>query len=67
MSSLVKLRSLRAKEIEDYINSREPYDKAGAYAIQGRGGIFIGRINGCDQNVIGFSRSKILRLWRKIS
>ncbi|MEO0102428.1 MAG: Maf family protein, partial [candidate division WOR-3 bacterium] len=49
------------------INTKEPYDKAGAYAIQGRGGIFIERIEGCYQNVIGLPLPKILRLWKKIS
>ncbi len=63
----VTFRPLRKKEIEDYINTKEPYDKAGAYAIQGRGGIFIERIEGCYQNVIGLPLPKILRLWKKIS
>lgn len=40
-------------EVESYIASGEPMDKAGAYAIQGRGGSFIDRIEGSPSNVIG--------------
>jgi len=45
--------ALSSEEIKRYISSKEPMDKAGAYAIQGRGGMFIERIEGCHTNVIG--------------
>lgn len=40
-------------EISAYLDTDEPYDKAGAYALQGRAGSMIQRIEGCASNVIG--------------
>jgi septum formation protein len=40
-------------EIEDYIATKEPMDKAGAYGIQGYGAKFIRKVNGCYFNVMG--------------
>lgn len=47
------------KEILDYVKSGEPMDKAGAYGIQGAGGRFITKVNGCFYNVMGFPLNKI--------
>jgi nucleoside triphosphate pyrophosphatase len=44
---------LTPREIEEYVASGEPMDKAGAYAVQGRAGRFITRIEGCYFNVVG--------------
>lgn len=50
--------------IERYITSDEPYDKAGAYAIQGRGGVLVKRINGDFYNVMGLPLSRLAKeLW----
>ena len=49
----VTLRSLTAEEIEAYIATGEPMDKAGAYGIQGYGALFIQGINGDYYNVMG--------------
>lgn len=51
--SLVTFRELTQKEISDYATTREPYDKAGAYAVQGMGALFIERIEGSYTNVMG--------------
>ena len=40
-------------EIEGYINTSEPYDKAGGYAVQGRAGVFVNRLEGDYYNVVG--------------
>lgn len=50
----VFFRKLQDKEIRRYIQTNEPYDKAGGYAIQGLASIFIERIEGCYYNVVGF-------------
>lgn len=50
----VFFRELSDREIRYYLATREPYDKAGAYAIQGIASLFIDRIEGCYFNVVGF-------------
>ena len=51
--SAVTFRSLSDGEIERYIASGEPMDKAGAYGAQGRGALFVERIDGDFFNVMG--------------
>lgn len=47
------------EEIREYVKSGEPMDKAGAYGIQGSGGRFITKINGCFYNVMGYPLHRI--------
>lgn len=49
----VKFSEITDEEIKQYIETREPLDKAGSYGIQGYGGIFVEKINGCYYNVVG--------------
>lgn len=56
-STEVTFRKILPKEIEWYVQTDEPFDKAGAYAIQGNASIFIERINGNYLNVVGFPLS----------
>ncbi len=56
----VHFASLTEREIESYIATGEPFDKAGAYAIQGIGGPYVTRIEGCYFNVMGLP---LARLW----
>jgi septum formation protein len=51
--SMVTLRSLTAFEREAYWRSGEPVDKAGGYAIQGRGGVFVEQLEGSYSGVMG--------------
>lgn len=51
--TFVRFNTLSDREIEEYIATGEPMDKAGAYAIQGRAGRWVPRIQGCYFNVVG--------------
>lgn len=53
-------------EIEDYVASGEPMDKAGAYAIQGRASRWVRRIEGCYFNVVGLPVSLVWRMLAQI-
>ena len=55
----VTFLTLSDKEIESYIATGEPMDKAGAYAIQGRAARWIPRIEGCYFNVVGLPISLV--------
>jgi septum formation protein len=52
-STNVVMKPLRLEQIARYVDSGEPMDKAGSYAIQGLGAMFIERIEGCYFNVVG--------------
>jgi septum formation protein len=51
----VRFRSLTPPEIARYTATREGADKAGGYAIQGRGAALVDRVDGCYSNVVGLS------------
>jgi nucleoside triphosphate pyrophosphatase len=59
-TTLVHFDRLSANEITRYLATEEPHDKAGAYAIQGRAGRYIPRIEGCYYNVVGLPLSRLL-------
>jgi septum formation protein len=59
----VVFRSLSSKEIRWYVRTGEPLDKAGAYGIQGKGGLLVERIEGSFSNVVGFPLEKFIELW----
>ena len=58
-STLVHFATISAEEISRYLATNEPYDKAGAYAIQGRAGRYISRIEGCYFNVVGLPLARL--------
>ncbi|MDH4223121.1 MAG: Maf family protein [candidate division Zixibacteria bacterium] len=63
----VKFNQLKDKQIEEYIESGEPLDKAGAYGIQGMGNFLVEKIEGDLDNVIGLPLRKLKELLSKIS
>jgi septum formation protein len=60
----VWMRRIDPEEMEAYIRSGEPFDKAGGYAIQGEGGRFISRIDGSYTNVVGLPMERIREWFR---
>ncbi|MBN2880279.1 MAG: septum formation protein Maf [Clostridia bacterium] len=54
-------------EIEEYINTDEPYDKAGAYGVQGLAGMYIDSIEGDYYNIMGFPMAKIRSMLKEVS
>jgi len=60
VSTDVTFKPLTEKEIAAYIATKEPMDKAGAYAIQGTGGFMVTTINGSASNVIGLPVAEVI-------
>ncbi len=58
----VRFRILEEREIEAYVATGEPFDKAGAYAAQGLGGAFVDRLDGEFSTVVGLTLSVTARL-----
>lgn len=55
----VRFAKMSAKEIDGYLLTGEPYHKAGAYAIQGIGGRYVTRVEGCYFNVVGLPLARL--------
>jgi septum formation protein len=60
VESNVTFRKLSEAEIEDYIATDEPFDKAGGYGIQGVGGGFISHVEGSRDNVMGLPTERVV-------
>ncbi|MCX7653157.1 MAG: Maf family protein [Fervidobacterium sp.] len=58
----VKFRKMEKAEIEYYVRTKEPLDKAGAYGIQGLGGVFVEKIIGDYTNVVGLPLPKLWKI-----
>ena len=62
----VRFQKLSKSDIDDYIATGEPFDKAGAYGIQGLGGRFVASIEGCYFNVMGLPLSRVWGMLREL-
>ena len=58
----VRFKTLAPEEIEWYIHTPEPFDKAGAYAIQGLGTFLVKSISGSYTNVVGLPVCEVMEL-----
>jgi septum formation protein len=65
--SRVTFRALSAAEIATYVETGEPFDKAGAYGIQGIGGGFISHVEGSRDNVMGLPTDEVIAALRRHS
>jgi septum formation protein len=63
--SKVTMVALEDEEIRWYVATGEPMDKAGAYAVQGLGAMFIEAIEGSYTNVVGLPLAELMRMLRK--
>jgi septum formation protein len=63
--SRVTFRALTPEEIANYIATDEPFDKAGAYGIQGIGGGFISHVDGSRDNVMGLPTDDVIVALRR--
>jgi len=61
----IYMSRLSDKEIKAYFRRVSPLDKAGSFDIQGLGGLFIDRIEGCFYNVVGLPLAKLARMLKK--
>lgn len=57
----IKLRKLTKKEIRAYVKTKEPLDKAAAFAIQGRGAFFVNKVHGDYSAIIGLPLPILVR------
>jgi septum formation protein len=64
VTSRVLMRPYGDPEIDAYVATGEPDDKAGAYAVQGVGGQLVARVEGCFENVVGLPLETTARLLR---
>ena len=58
------MRELTDMEISNYVDTKEPYDKAGGYGIQGKGSLLIDHIDGDYFNVVGLP---LVQLYKELS
>jgi septum formation protein len=65
-TTLVTFRELDEEEIRGYVESGEPLDKAGAYAVQGLASKFVTRISGCYSNVVGLPLARVYGIIRPL-
>lgn len=66
VTTKVKFYPIEEAQLEAYAATGEPYDKAGAYAIQGGAAAFCEGLEGCYYNVMGFPVSRVARALAKI-
>lgn len=66
VESLVVFREILEEELEWYAATPEPYDKAGAYAVQGMAAVFIGEIHGSCTNVIGLPLCEVVCALKRV-
>lgn len=64
-ASRVRVVALSDREIEWYVDTGEPMDKAGAYAIQGIGAMFIESVDGNYSNVVGLPLSEVFSMLKR--
>jgi len=65
--SIITMKSMSDEEIEEYIKTGEPMDKAGSYAVQGIGNNFIEKIEGSYSSVVGLDVEKLKDILKELN
>ncbi len=66
VQTAVKMKELTPEEVEWYVRTEEPYDKAGGYAIQGLGSFMIESIRGSYTNVVGLPVCELVQMLQRL-
>lgn len=64
-TTLIEFHDLTDQQIQDYVKTGEPFDKAGGYAIQGLGGKLVRRTSGFFSNVVGLPVEKVVEIFNQ--
>lgn len=67
VESQVEFSRLTRLECEEYCDSKEPFDKAGAYGIQGYGSVFVKEVKGSYSNIVGLPIHEVAELFKKLN
>lgn len=62
----VQMREVSRGEIARYVATKEPFDKAGAYGVQGLAAVFVAGVRGCYSNVVGLPLFKLARMLKEL-
>ena len=62
MTTLVTMATISEADIAWYVGTGEPLDKAGAYALQGAGGVLVRSVDGSSSNVVGLPLAELAEL-----
>ncbi len=66
-TSKVTFNKITEEEIIHYVNTYEPFDKSGGYGIQDWSSIFVNKIMGCYDNIVGLPISKLYKEFKKLN
>ena len=66
-TTIVTFTALTPPLVEWYVGTGEPFDKAGGYAIQGHGGVFVEAVRGSVSNVVGLPLTTVARLLGRVT
>ena len=65
-STDLKMKHISEAEIDKYIETEQPFDLAGSFAMQKKGAVFVEKINGCYFNVVGLPLHKLNNIFQKL-
>jgi len=67
IETIVHFRNIGDDEIDSYVQTKEPYDKAGGYGAQGYGAVFVEKFCGSYTNVVGLPLTEVWQDWQQVN